>query len=141
MTDYVLECCQNAKLEEYNQVNETFVNKVIDYANFLKQPLKLEMYVPCDEDGNVLNYKEIKQSVIDGTENWNIWENAKEKVIFDGFEWKSADFGDEPMLELTNKGVYFLYDVEDKNFQNDVDEFVETIEDLVRYNLDLAVSF
>jgi hypothetical protein len=29
-------------------------NEIINYANFLKQPLTLGMFVPCDEDGNVL---------------------------------------------------------------------------------------
>ena len=51
MTDFVLE---QDKLMR-NKLNDpiTFTIKVTDYALFLKQPLKLEMFVPCDEDGNV----------------------------------------------------------------------------------------
>ena len=54
MTDFVLENSICPPIEEYNKVNETFVNKVINYVNFLKQPLELRMFVPCDEYGNVL---------------------------------------------------------------------------------------
>jgi hypothetical protein len=48
MTDFVL--------EQVNPKNtdSQFCEKIIYYANFLKQPLKLEMFVPCDEDSNVL---------------------------------------------------------------------------------------
>ena len=31
-----------------------FVDCIRRYANFLNQPLTLGMFVPCDEDGNVL---------------------------------------------------------------------------------------
>jgi len=47
MTDFVLETFDNT-------LTVDFQVKVFNYANFLKQPLKLEMIVPCDEDGNVL---------------------------------------------------------------------------------------
>ncbi len=30
------------------------IKKMSNYAKFLKQPLKLEMFIPCDEKGNVL---------------------------------------------------------------------------------------
>jgi hypothetical protein len=51
MTDFVLKQseriinCELTHLESHHQI--------VDYAKFLKQPLKLEMFVPCDEDGNV----------------------------------------------------------------------------------------
>ena len=48
MTDYVL--LQHAESSNQNE----FEDKCFKYATFLKQPLKLEMFVPCDEDGNVL---------------------------------------------------------------------------------------
>lgn len=40
MTDYVLSSL------EYHTIK--------DYAELLKQPLKLEMFLPCDDDGNLL---------------------------------------------------------------------------------------
>lgn len=84
MTDFVLE-----QLNEENSRTRpirSVLNALEGYANFLKQPLKLEMFVPCDEEGEILNYNEILESVKEGTETWGIWETAKEKVLFEGFE-------------------------------------------------------
>lgn len=53
MVDFVLECTKKSPLEPYEQVNETFINKVINYANFLKQPLEIWMFVPCKLVGDV----------------------------------------------------------------------------------------
>jgi hypothetical protein len=49
MTDFVLE--QNKEPYFYY---DSLWNKVIAYANFLKQPLTLGMFVPCDSNGNVV---------------------------------------------------------------------------------------
>ena len=58
MTDFVLKrvntplagqqvsSVRHHELEKYRQI--------FKYAKFLKKPLKLEMFVPCDEDGNIL---------------------------------------------------------------------------------------
>jgi len=61
-----------------------------NYDLFLEQPLKLEMFVPCDEDGNILeeplayNFKSVQLFT-----NYNIkYQKAKEKVLFEGFELK-----------------------------------------------------
>ena len=101
MTDFVLEQVKNAKYEEFHQVNETFVNKVINYAKFLKQPLKLWMFVPCDENSNVLEHPKNyhKNIVIDELkriDNYNNlikeYEQAKERCLFewqDGFDYKT----------------------------------------------------
>jgi hypothetical protein len=141
MTDFVL----NNKNKYYND----FYREVNYYANFLKQPLKLEMFVPCNEDGEILNPEYVggKEVIYDSSVQDAMmdkvleYQKAKEKVLFEGFEWKKSNFSQKPMFFLIYKQVYFLYNVEDRKFENDVDEFMETIEDLVRYNLDLAVSF
>lgn len=73
------------------------INKIRNYASFLKQPLKLEMFVPCDEDGNVLeepkhiSETEFKMFEEGGlykaySENLSKYEQAKEKVLFEGFK-------------------------------------------------------
>jgi hypothetical protein len=49
MTDFVLEQKSNLDFNPSNKWKDC-----LNYANFLNQPLKLEMIVPCDEDGNVL---------------------------------------------------------------------------------------
>lgn len=50
MTDFVLEQKLMLNIQGYEK---KFISNVSNYANFLKQPLELEMFVPVDEEGNV----------------------------------------------------------------------------------------
>ncbi len=86
MTDFVL------KIDEFlpQDLGQFFdswrmsqLRLIENYAKFLKQPLKLEMFVPCDEMTEVMNYEEIKESVIEGTDSWDAYEKAKENVLFE----------------------------------------------------------
>lgn len=54
------------------------INKIRNYANFLKQPLKLEMFVPC-VNGEPFNHSKHG--------NVEQYEKAKEKVLFEGFSF------------------------------------------------------
>lgn len=91
MTDFVLEQSKEIKSEMIGYGE--FIDKVVKYANFLKQPLKLEMFVPCDEDGSILSEPKCNHSfdihgeVVLHHEGCNIkdWNKSKEKVLFDGF--------------------------------------------------------
>ena len=93
MTDFVLEQLneQNSRTKPMREV----FNSLEKYAKFLKQPLKLEMFVPWDDDGNVL--AEPKKPHTFASENsdeyikkWKseieIYNKAKEKVLFEGFK-------------------------------------------------------
>lgn len=73
-----------------------FARKVKNYAEFLRQHLTLGMFVPCDEDGNVLFSKPNYYSCfLDGSyvnkpqlinyENCVRYKKAEEKVLFKGF--------------------------------------------------------
>jgi hypothetical protein len=79
MSDFVL---------EQNKIRQGFFKqyrKVHEYAKFLKQPLELWMFVPCDEDGNVLEEPELYNEVCE-------YQKAKERCFFEGFEYKKALF-------------------------------------------------
>lgn len=89
LSDFVLE--QKKKLGESQLISSILdtTQLIFNYAEFLKQPLKLEMFVPCDEDGNFLEkpadddysfYTHKNQSVQEE------YQQAQEKVLFDGFE-------------------------------------------------------
>lgn len=54
------------------------------YANFLKQPLELWMFIPCDEDGNVITRKYDTGHNASDRE----YQQAKERCLFEGFELK-----------------------------------------------------
>jgi len=137
MVDYVI--------HTYDQTEDSLDSeqKMFDYANFLKQPLSIEMFVPCDLDGNVLKEPEWWYRYCNGASPFMNWDEirpcqefkqAKERCLFEGFEWNIAQFCDEPMIEITDKNDnYLVYDVEDKNFQDGEEVFFLTIEDLVKY--------
>lgn len=52
MTDFVI--LQNISLANKEIKHNECGLRILKYANFLKQPLILGMFVPCDENGNVL---------------------------------------------------------------------------------------
>ena len=88
MMDFV-EIVEHPQTQEHAS-NETalrldFYDSVTRYAKFLKQPLTLGMFVPCNEDGKVL---------IDPSKNLNLrnpdfkhiqYKEAQERVLFEGF--------------------------------------------------------
>ena len=61
----------------------------INYANFLKQLLKLEMFVPCDEDGNVLEKPSAESYIIleicEYSKEWIDYKKQKKKFYLKGF--------------------------------------------------------
>lgn len=80
MIDFVLE---NAK-QPY--VEGTKYKDLVNYAKFLKQPLNLGMFVPCDEDGNILEKPSAESYIIletcEYSKEWIDYKKAKEKVLF-----------------------------------------------------------
>jgi len=54
-----------------------------NYANFLKQPLELWMFIPCDEDGNVLEEPDIEDYVIEEHTELN---GSPKEYDLDGYE-------------------------------------------------------
>ena len=67
-------------------------DSIVKYANFLKQPLKLEMFVPCDEEGDILeeptNYeKRLLNMMTEYNDEVYTYYQAKAKVLFEGFEY------------------------------------------------------
>ena len=91
MTDFVLEQI------EVKQSTSEFKESVKNYAKFLNQPLKLEMFVPCDEDGYILEEPEVdKEEIYENiTQIFAQYQyeldKAKENIIFEGFENSTID--------------------------------------------------
>lgn len=89
MTSFVLEQNKNLKIAEEIIPN---YKRIVKYAEFLNQPLTLGMFVPCDENGNVLNepinydvwekMHKTSGSTIGFSEHEN-YLKAKEKVLFE----------------------------------------------------------
>ena len=91
MTDFVLEQI------EVKQSTSEFKESVKNYAKFLNQPLKLEMFVPCDEDGYILEEPEVdKEEIYENiTQIFAQYQyeldKAKENILFEGFENSTID--------------------------------------------------
>ena len=86
MTDFVLEI----KVKSNKSSDFSFMmdySKIFNYAEFLIQPLQLGMFVPCDENGNVLDPSDVFKSCEKGF----LYGKAKERVLFKGFEYIKTD--------------------------------------------------
>ena len=96
MTDFVLRINEIEK--EVDQFFDSWRMKQLriieNYAKFLTQPLKLEMFVPCDDEGIVLEEPKIEEEYVDEhtTQIFAQYQydldKAKENVLFDDFELK-----------------------------------------------------
>ena len=85
---------KNVSDSEYRRLRD-------NYDDFLEQPLKLEMFVPCDEEGNILeepkrweDYLQYPDS-FDGNKEWGElydYQQAKEKVLFEGIDLDVAKY-------------------------------------------------
>ena len=131
MTDFVLE--QTELLYDKNQ--SKLIHNIVNYAQFLKQSLKLEIFVPCDKDGNVLeeptmekygwysaNHQEEQSGWMyeDGESEYNKaiskYRKAKTKVLFEGFEVKAN------YIMYYDFSYMMKYELEGKTVENIIDE-------------------
>ncbi len=100
MTDFVLR-----ETNSPTTLAESF-QRCVTYANFLKQPLKIEMFVPVDEYGNILQEPEEFKEWIKSDHYFNasesvthqcrMYKKALEKVLFE-IEYK---YSAELIVEL-----------------------------------------
>ena len=91
MTDFVLE---QANKTTYT---EDFYQPVVNYAHFLKKPLKLGYFIPCDENDVPLEEpKELNFKNDDDLEDYCFkYSIAKQRVLFEyQWEFKSWDSSD-----------------------------------------------
>ena len=86
MTDFVLE--QSKRIMNVEITHLESHNQIVDYANFLKQPLKLEMFICSVPEPEIQGgYSEDGNFVGGYDEKWiEEYYEAKEKVLFEGFE-------------------------------------------------------
>lgn len=90
MTNFVLELQNSVS-------NDCPFELCINYANFLKQPLELWMFVPCDDGGNVFEepvYSEptCEDEIGKHDELIYQYQQAKERCLFvwqDGFDYNT----------------------------------------------------
>lgn len=86
MTDFVLFQWNYAGITD-----EQKLRNCAAYALFLKQPLTLGMFVPCDENGNVLEEPKLQSELLivinDFMDKMKVYNEAKERVLFKEFKF------------------------------------------------------
>lgn len=159
MTDFVLE-----QYPKFNPFGSDKASKVFEYtyayAKFLKQPLELGMFVPVDESGSVLEeptmekYGWYASCSLEEQSGWMYaegeakyyeslkqYEEAKEKVLFEGF--MNVDTRKEGRIYFAlkqshrkNNIDYIMNDAFGLFFYNSSNERqrLNTIEDLLDFN-------
>jgi len=127
------------------------IHQVVSYAKFLFQKLELWMFVPCKlVDGVWVVLEEPKEipcaECLDHhsltcdfcKEELKEYQQAKERCLFEGFEYKK---------ELKNSGGNYTHFLENKDIQIYIQwggfhlfgkYDLKTIEDLVKYNIELT---
>ena len=136
MTDFV----NNVGNMENYPSHEKALSWIYNYATFLKQPLKLEMFVPLDDKGRICHEVIINDEDDLNSERFNKYyetenkefENACLKMLFEpNFKVKYSD-GDTLIWLDTTLIIGQLHEKQDKfilsRFRNG-----ETIEDLIGF--------
>jgi len=131
MTGFVLE--QYEKIE-YEGNLPTFTTSVHNYAQFLKQPLELWMFVPCKlVDGVWVVLEEPKEY-----NKWHMdeeYQQAKERCLFEGFEYNNE-------TEQLKKGRLFLFFSPSccEVYLDGDTEYLEFIEEIADYDIQLTTT-
>ncbi len=111
MTDFVLQESNNENLEKHllHKNGHEFMNvwnAVFSYAQFLKQPLTLGMFIPCDLEGNVLEEPTHHgKSIETSRETLKEYQEAKDRVLFEGFEAIKWEHGGNSYSVRKNHGT------------------------------------
>ena len=103
MTDFVLKQNYTTTLDmsqrDFYDKELSIFEKIRRYANFLKKPLKLGYFIPCDENDVPLEepifHEPNNESEIG---NYQLlrdeFEEAKQRVLFEGFELLEEEYND-----------------------------------------------
>ena len=124
MTDFVLE--QNEKINENFKKNilmtqgetldelNNFIDIITNYANFLKKPLKLGYFIPCDKnDVPLKEAKELNFKNDDDLEDYCFkYSISKQRVLFEyqwEFQsWDSSDMENSRIEDLLSDELTYI---------------------------------
>lgn len=134
LSDYVLEIDSKASFGGH-------YDKIVRYTKFLKQPLKLSMFIPCVDEKPLEKpeslkgyYETDKQGMIDEFKLRKQYNKASNNVIFEGFTFEES----KEVIDLIKNDNYYLeYHKMSKTFNVvfDLENELKTIEDLTHLNI------
>ena len=137
MTDFVLQ--ETGKLSYTNEELFNSFTVIRKYAALLKLPIKLEMFVPCDERGNVLNVPNDYDFYINRQKNDSGWllgcdvieyQQAKERCLFEDFYVKKDDDGHLCLFHKNSE--WYIAKIEPQFVWGRTNGFI--IDDIITFN-------
>ena len=138
MVDFVLEQSKTNDIDFIQGLQK--LERIYKYANFIKQPLQLWMFVACYlRNGIWIPYT--KETLLNTSELFNEWEQAKERCLFDGFEFtESQNFSTVNKIKNSvhwyTKDRLYLTTKKENGYHSYFQLF--TVEDLVQCDLQLT---
>ena len=149
MVDFVIKESTNKEVSKnFSGFSDIVNNKrlsydnILKYANFLKQPLEIWMFIPCDSNGNIVKKPDLSDANgrqydenIDEDMAWakynTLMKQGNKKVLFNGFKFQDAN-EDYPMP--------FVYLNEDVTLYPETFDEYSKVEDLVYYSDFITLS-
>jgi hypothetical protein len=104
--EYVIDCYYNNKIEN-DGVSEQLLIDIIYFAKLTNREPELGDFIPCDEEGNVLDEP---VDTIGGVEFYaKKYQAAKDRVIFKG-DWEVVKLGSDYIILANEKdSISFWY--------------------------------
>lgn len=96
-------------------------DSIVKYANFLRQPLKLEMFINCDDDGNFFEEPKNTNYQVDVNTKCSGWKylyDNNDKLIgyYDDRKWK------EDFVKYKQSKEKVLFEIEKSNYKFTIED-------------------
>ncbi|MDV3774046.1 hypothetical protein CMU14_13265 [Elizabethkingia anophelis] len=125
MTEFILQ--QEEIRMQSNPYNEQeydndFIRSVNEYAKFLSQPLTLGMFIPCDDNDEPIERPDLEDYIFEEhpelpgnpkeydddafQKDYDVYEQACERVLFEGFEVKIGGLSDTVINKKLSFAIY-----------------------------------
>ena len=129
MTDFTIKLCDSNDIENWRKLGILH-----NYAKFLKTPLTVDMFIPCDKNGNPYDLDAIEDAKNDTMQSAIEWKNlieidypiAENKVLFKGFKLDTIDG-----IEVVQMGKNIVCarnkNIDKKNFVFNISQVVEDL--------------
>jgi len=144
MSEYVLDIVQTPNVNEAICFEQTQarLDKIYQYALFLKQPIKLGMFIYCDKDDNILKHM---NDIYPFATNEEIieWEEGLKPILFNGWKLNEGEsFKNKEVITITNRSIQLTFFKKTgmviyENLVIKSSFIVKTIGDIAHSNLEL----
>lgn len=136
MTDFVLNQSM-MKFKDSGRWDEARWDNSLKYANFLKKPVTLGMFIPCDQDNKPLKISDFQNQfgyVFDDFLHAD-YLSARHRVLFEGFEVKTKIAFNNGYDFVVDKNEIFYPFWHNPVTGWELSKGLKTIEDLIIYGL------